>query len=189
MAVLDDRFVRAKFESQNDPHELSLELERELTRQMVQSKKPEQTARWLIHGLKHLGHDLYLLDDGEGWEYWTDNWVQQTSSHALGVEFRYPPSPETQTRVLFVPRAQGRGARRCPVCNVEMQGTYVWFEVQGHGSATAPSVRVIFSFGDEITIEQLVGARSFGPKKIGGYLCPRCKGCWFPPERTLVPGT
>ncbi|HEY2515900.1 MAG TPA: hypothetical protein VGI39_33750 [Polyangiaceae bacterium] len=184
--MLDSRFARAHFVADGDAQERCQALAEVLTSRLVAATNVPQAIEWVLADLRALGHEVARWD-----EVISDAWAKPENDHYLWVVLEAASSdddeandaaPPRSVYVAFRPRLRDL-PRRCPQCFAEMTACDIRLRVQGHGSASAPALRVRFEAPGIPELDALVGPTSLEVAR-SGMLCPSCHSAWFPPPRS-----
>lgn len=183
--MLDDEFARTKFVADGDPQERCIALSSVLTERLRAAANSDQAVEWMMAELRRLGHLVTRWDEivSDAWsEPQNDTylWIalgagdDASDSDADVGEARWDSAA-----VSFRPRLRDL-PKRCPQCFSTMSPCDIRLRVQGHGSASAPALRVRFESPGLAVLDVLVGPESLEACR-GGFSCDACGAAWFPP--------
>jgi hypothetical protein len=154
--MLDADFSRAAFEATGDAQALCARLSELLSTRMRSAANRYMELEWIVADLRAIGHHVHH------WDGVIANWDDRRQDPylwiAVGGTDLDDPGPEVS--VSWRPRLP-EAVVRCPLCWGELAASEIFLDVLGHGSATAPSMRVRFQCPGMPPFDEPVGARSF----------------------------
>jgi hypothetical protein len=186
MVMLDAQFARARFIEDGDPQERCRLLAAALTPRLREASNSHQALEWILADLRELGHEVAQWD-----EIISDAWSSPQNDRYLWIVLDAPEGDDeidwghadevewASAFVSFRPRLRDL-PRRCPQCFAELGPCDLRLRIQGHGSATAPALRVRFEAPGMTSVDAMVGSESLEVGR-GGFSCESCGAAWFLP--------
>lgn len=171
--MIDAIFARSRFESEPDRQALCARLAEVLTSRLRAAKNLHMEVEWIVADLRRLGHKV------KHWDGVIANWDEPQDDPYLWISLEgadlYEPgeSSEANVDVSFRPRLPNQVNFRCPLCWSEMEDREIRLTIQGHGSATAPGVRVHFECPGIRPINDTIGIAS-EERRRGVRVCTSC---------------
>ncbi len=170
--MLDESFSRSNFLSATDLQGLCVRLSEVLTTRVRAATNLHMEIEWIVAELRKVGHNV------QHWDGVIANWEAKDDPYLWvsidGVDADEPLDTRTATiGVSFRPRLPQKIDFRCPLCWSDMQEREIRLSIQGHGSVSAPSVRVDFECPGLKELHGSVGVAS-EERRRGVRVCTSC---------------